>query len=314
MALVSVVIPAYNAERTLAEAIQSILDQTYSPLEVVVVDDGSTDGTEAVARRFGAPVRYVRQKNAGPSAARNTGLAQARGEYVTFVDSDDAFRPERVAVLVKALRQASPAAVFAATDGWLWDGEQYVHRFTLSHPTPGERSLTDFLDYNRTIVGILARRSVLLDVGGFQPDLWRSEDYHLWIRLLAAGHTYVYVPEPLYLYRLQLGTLSRNEELLRQDACRVHQEALRTLPLTWGERRRIAYLLWRDRGNLHATAARAALNHGERLEWARRRAASVTCQGIRTLLRPHFSLQRLTGGDACRRAAFQALDTLQEKN
>src|ERR1700674_1319895 len=95
--LVSVVIPAFNAGQWLAETVNSVVEQTYRPIEVIVVDDGSTDGTGLVAQSFGNLVKYVRQLNGGVGAARNTGLRSSIGEYVAFVDADDLWLPDKLA-------------------------------------------------------------------------------------------------------------------------------------------------------------------------------------------------------------------------
>ncbi|MBI3944301.1 MAG: glycosyltransferase [Armatimonadetes bacterium] len=293
--LVSVVIPAHNAEAFLAEAIASVLDQTYPCVEALVVDDGSTDGTGAIARGFGASVRCLRQENAGPGAARNTGLAHARGEYVAFLDADDAFRPERVAVMVAALRHASPDAAFVTTDAAIWDGRQCRRVFRISRPSPGERGLTAFLDETWCYIGILARRESLLRVGGFRRDLWRCEDYDLWLRLLSGGHTYAYVPEPLYLYRVQEHSLSNDRHRQMLAAHQVDRDALRTLPLTLSQRRRLLHLLWEDRASLFGAAAAARRARGSWAGWAGQRSAWACCQAARVLLRPQWTLARAWG-------------------
>ena len=101
--LVSCVVPVFNGERHLAAAIDSILAQRHRPLEVVVVDDGSTDGSAAVAEAYGEPVRVLRLPNAGPPAARNAGVAQARGELVAFLDADDLWEPDKLTVQLEHL-------------------------------------------------------------------------------------------------------------------------------------------------------------------------------------------------------------------
>ncbi len=94
--LISCVIPVFNGERYLGEALESVLAQSYQPLEVIVVDDGSTDGTAEVARRYGERVRYVWQPNAGETAARNLGLTAAQGEFIAFLDADDVWHSEKL--------------------------------------------------------------------------------------------------------------------------------------------------------------------------------------------------------------------------
>ena len=95
--MISCIVPVYNGERYLAETLQSILGQRVGPLEVIVVDDGSTDGTAGVARRFGSAIRVLHQTNAGPAAARNLGLSEARGDFVAFLDADDLWKPDKLA-------------------------------------------------------------------------------------------------------------------------------------------------------------------------------------------------------------------------
>ena len=94
--LISCIVPAYNGERYLGQTIDSILGQTYRPIEVIVVDDGSTDRTADVAAGYGAPVRLISQPNAGPAAARNTGIEAARGVFLAFLDSDDLWHEEKL--------------------------------------------------------------------------------------------------------------------------------------------------------------------------------------------------------------------------
>lgn len=100
---VSVIIPVYNGERFLAEAIRSALDQTLSPAEIIVIDDGSTDASAEVARGFGPPVRVLAQANLGPAAARNLGVAHAAGDLLAFLDADDLWMPEKLAYQVQFL-------------------------------------------------------------------------------------------------------------------------------------------------------------------------------------------------------------------
>jgi glycosyltransferase involved in cell wall biosynthesis len=115
MSTISVVIPTYNRATLLPEAIESALGQSYAPVEIIVVDDGSKDDTEAVVRRFGAAVLYVSQPNAGVGVARNTGAGRASGRWIAFLDSDDAWERDKLALQLAALR-AAPNAAWSVTD------------------------------------------------------------------------------------------------------------------------------------------------------------------------------------------------------
>jgi len=298
--MVSIIIPAHNVAAFIGDAICSALAQSYPRIEVIVVDDGSTDYTPEVVRRFGREVRLIRQENAGPSAARNAGLAAARGTHVAFLDGDDAFDPTRIEVLLDALRDASPAAAFATTDARLWDGTRFLRRFAISTPVPGERDLSTFLDETWCYIGILARRDTLLAAGGFRQELRHCEDYDLWLRLLAGGKTYAYVPRPLYHYRVRESSLSNDTRQQIGAALRVEREALRTLPLSWGQRRQLAFLAWEDRARLHAMDAERARAEGRGLARGGHLAARGACHGIRAALRPGVCLSRLAhrGGAA----------------
>src|SRR5690349_21822368 len=112
--LVSVVIPAFNARKSVRRAIDAALHQTYSNIEVIVVNDGSTDDTEAIVQSYGERVRYVRQENAGETAARNRGFSMARGEFITLVDHDDWWEPKFVQTCVQFLNE-HPQAVAVST-------------------------------------------------------------------------------------------------------------------------------------------------------------------------------------------------------
>lgn len=173
---VSVVVPTYERRELVVRAVRSALAQTFRDLEVIVADDGSTDGTgEAVAALDSPRVRYLRQRNRGPSAARNAGIAVARGELVAFLDSDNLWRPEHVAVLVDAFARW-PEAVLAAT-------VPFAPAAGLIHPLPRElvASSVGFT------TAVAVRRRELDAVGGFDEQLWADEDGDLWLRLAFRG-------------------------------------------------------------------------------------------------------------------------------
>jgi glycosyltransferase involved in cell wall biosynthesis len=173
--LVSVVVPVHDGERFVGEAIESVLAQTYAPIEVIVVDDGSTDGTADIIARYPS-VRSLAQDNAGPSAARNAGIAVATGAYVTFCDSDDRFRPTKVAAQVAHL-EAHPGT------GCVLVGHATFYEPGVA-PAAWERD-----EGGTQPQSVLARREVLDAVGGFDPTFRFAEGIEWLGRVRAAGIT-----------------------------------------------------------------------------------------------------------------------------
>lgn len=181
--IVSAVIPAYNAEALIREAIQSILDQTYEVMEIVVVDDGSVDRTAEAARGY-PRTRVIQQVNAGPGAARNTGIRASTGEWIAFLDSDDVWVRNKVEV---QLRHIAPDVGVIHCNrfdpihfGNLW------HR--QAHVTPS---------------GAMVRREALLEVGGFEESrsVMSVEDLNLWLKIALTGWRFVRSESNLFNYR-----------------------------------------------------------------------------------------------------------------
>jgi glycosyltransferase involved in cell wall biosynthesis len=193
MPLVSVVIPAYNAEKFVLQAVRSVLQQCYQPLEIWLVDDGSTDQTAEIVRQHAPTVKIVRQENAGVAAARNTGVQLARGELICFLDADDGWLPGKLAAQV-AYMQAHPEVGLLYHDWLVWRPDA-----TGAYPplpaTPPE--CTDTIDndrsgwiYHRLLLDSLVhtstamiRSQVMADVGLFDPHLKLGEDYDYWLRV-----------------------------------------------------------------------------------------------------------------------------------
>ena len=252
---VSVVIPCYNYGRFLRDAVASIQSQTFTDHEIIVVDDGSTDDTEIQAREMGATVRYLRQPNQGPSAARNTGIAAARGRYIAFLDADDTWQPEKLARQVPIL-EGHPDVVLVYTDSTYFDGatgrDVGRHRERFAHPHG--RVLGRLLEAGNFIHSPtpLVRRTTLEDVGGFDPTLRSSEDWDLWVRIAARGEI-AYIDEPLARYRLHGAQASRNVDALRDGQLRVLNKALGTpnIAATGVDMRRALRNVWVDCGLCH---------------------------------------------------------------
>ena len=228
-ACVSVVIPCYNHGRCLARAVQSLIDQTYAHTQIVVVDDGSSDDTAAVARSFGARVEYVHQANAGLSAARNTGLRHARGEWVVFLDADDWLPPDALRQHLEAAQSHPAASVFCG--GWRVVDDQGALLHENEAPAFQPDSFHGLLPYNPgPCHAYMVRKRVLDKAGPFDAGLRSCEDWDMWLRIAAAGQEFVRVPAMVAVYRRAPGTMSTNTPRMVQTAMAVLTRARRVHP------------------------------------------------------------------------------------
>ena len=225
---ISVVIPAYNAARLIGAAIESVLAQTRPVAEIVVVDDGSTDGTAEVATGFGEQVRCLRQDNAGPSAARNTGIEAATGEWIAFLDTDDSWLPSKVEAELEVLT-AHPELAWIGVNHLLRDfatGEDTV-RFDPERAgklLDGGPVLPDFVEaacagLGWDPVGLLVRRDVLLEAGGFRAGLHYAEDLDLCLAIARRHPAIGFVAEPSAVHLVgRTGSLSSRAPVAAQMA------------------------------------------------------------------------------------------------
>jgi glycosyltransferase involved in cell wall biosynthesis len=197
--LVSVIIPAYNAEKTIRRALESVLLQNYAPIEIIVVNDASHDGTAAVVESFGEPTIALinRPVNGGVSAATNTGLRRARGEYVAFLDADDEWLPGKLHKQV-ALISAYPQMTFVSCGGrFISSSGDVREEFGMKIPALSSDLWRKLLaDTYVAKPCVLARRTAFAQVGEFDENLPMAEDQDMWIRLASAGDVGV-VLEPL---------------------------------------------------------------------------------------------------------------------
>ena len=201
--LISCIVPVFNGERYLREALDSILAQTYRPLEVVVVDDGSTDGTAAVVASYGEQIRYLSQPNAGPAAARNLGLQAAIGEFIAFLDADDLWHPEKLARQMArfAARPKLALCVTHARNFWIPELSEEAARYR-GHPRLAE-ALPGYLTST-----LLARRTLFDTPGQFNAALRLGEDTDWFLRAAERGVVMELVSEVLVYRRLHQTTLS----------------------------------------------------------------------------------------------------------
>lgn len=239
--LISVIMPCFNAAPYVEEAVRSVMEQTYPEIELIIVDDGSTDASQEIvaklAGEYPARIRHVAQSNAGPYAARNHGLALAKGEFVAFLDADDWWSKDCIQKMLSAVNEDDSIAL--AYCGWQnvglegGRGEPYV---------PPDYELEDkavrFLRAAAPwpIHAALVRRSVIEEVGGFDLHLPTCMDYDLWLRI-AVSRPIRLVPEVLAFYRHHASgqitstqwRQARNSWLVKRKFLREHPEQVRHL-------------------------------------------------------------------------------------
>lgn len=222
----SVVIPAYNCERYIAQAIESARAQTIGAeqVEIIVLDDGSTDGTARVASSFGRAVRFVQLDHGGVSRARNTGVALARAPVVAFLDADDYWMPHRLESALRLLdceeRVFVNTEYYVERDGVLSRDPYYKSRalrclFQLSAPA----QLTFALEDNFINSMVVAPKEALVLAGGFNANLRYGEDWDLWLRLLRSGYAARLVTAPSAVYRFGRpgATTTRHDASMARD-------------------------------------------------------------------------------------------------
>lgn len=242
MPRVSVIIPAYNAQRYIAETLRSVEAQTYDDWEVVLCDDGSTDDTAEVAQSFGERITVVRgSANTGPSAARNRALDRSRGELVAFLDADDYWFPTYLEHLVYLFDDAETRGGhvgIVACNAKILGADGFLPRtyFDLID-VPEELTLTRLLLSNPIFTSALSPRAAVVQAGGFWPELSHGEDYDLWLRIVELGYRVILTDRPLAVYRVTPGSLSTDPAAMARGLQMLYRRALERGNLPPRERR-----------------------------------------------------------------------------
>ena len=229
--LVSVIIPTWNSATVLPETLRSLQAQTYRHFEAIIVDDGSTDDTVAVARRFceaDPRLRLVFQNHCGLSATRNAGLEQAHGEYIAFLDSDDVWLPEKLARQMALFRE-DRRVNFAYSNFYFWDGARDLSAYYRDgKPMPDGNANRRLIFAN--IYGlptVVVRRELLRENGGFDTGFDGCEDWDLWLRLAGHGMWARGIRDPLVRYRRWAGNMSNHKLRMAQGDVSVLEKNLR---------------------------------------------------------------------------------------
>ena len=267
MAKFSVVIPTFNRATQIVAALDSVRAQDFGDVEIWVIDDGSTDGTEDVVGEYPAEVGYVRQDNAGVAAARNEGIRRSSAEYVAFLDSDDRWLPHKLARVDAALSHRPEAALlfsdvesFDPAGARLWTSR-------LPRGRTADRSSLLLGNFIATSSAV-ARRDVLEEEGGFDETLTQAEDWDLWLRV-AQRAPLVHIDEILVHRTVDPASLSAAPADQEVSARKVLESALSEVP------RPPRSIARKARARLDYAAARAYLSAGDRSAALRRYRSSV---------------------------------------
>jgi GT2 family glycosyltransferase len=263
---VSIITPAFQAHDFLADAVRSVLAQTFGDFELLVVDDGSTDQTADIAQSFAtidARIRLIRQSNGGTSSARNTALAHARAPLFALLDSDDVWMPDYLEEQVRLVRSWPSAGIVSANAinlGGMLDG-------TPLRPIQGEvqrLTLQDLIEFEESVtIMAVIRREVYERIGGFDTSLRSSEDYDYWIRSAAAGFDVLFNPKPLAFYRRRTDSISADGERMFESITRVLRKATASVSEALPEGIAIARQLACLESRALAESAKCALHRGE---------------------------------------------------
>ena len=270
--LVSVVIPAYNAAGFVRRAVDSVLAQTFADFELLVVDDGSTDGTREVLAGYGDRLRVLAQPNGGPAAARNQGLHHAQGEYVAFLDADDHWLPQKLSRQLQLMSTRPEVGFCSTATSVVTDSGAPAGVWPCG---TGAEPMPDLLFIRSAAIsgstsGVLARRALLLQAGGFDESLRGFEDPDLWIRLSARAG-YACIPEALTVVVRTPGSVSTHLARMRAATLASFRKNRTLLPAA----RQGAY--WR-------AACAGALTDYAKMAWRagdRRHAVAWTLEALR---------------------------------
>jgi GT2 family glycosyltransferase len=220
--MISIIIPCFRHGDLLGQAVDSALAQTHPAVEVIVVNDGSDDDTEAAATAFGQSITYIAKENGGLSSARNAGLRRATGDYVLFLDADDLLHPEAVERLVAA---ASPACDRIVIMGVRYFRDRPDEAGPAVIPEYASTLAPTIFVRNHPVHGIMCPRAAIEAAGGFDESLRAVEDWDLWIRVATSGIGVVTLPWCGAFYRQTPGSMSSDRTTMARAKCRLFAKA-----------------------------------------------------------------------------------------
>jgi glycosyltransferase involved in cell wall biosynthesis len=226
--LVTVLMPVYNGEQYLRKAIDSILTQTYTDFELLIVNDGSTDKSLQIANSFKDDrIKIINQSNTGVSIALNNGLKQAKGKYIARMDADDICKPERLEVQMRYLLQHPECILLGTEAEYIDEQEQYV--FPYKSPGYSHEELVNALQYDCPFlhISVIFLKSAVINIGGYNKDAYLFEDYFLWTKLVKFGNV-ACLKENLISCRLNPSSVTLDYRDYSKEYWELKKKAIRT--------------------------------------------------------------------------------------
>lgn len=229
MPKVSVIIPTYNREKLIGRAIESVLAQTHPAYEIIVVDDGSTDGTKSALAPFNGKIKYVHQANAGIAGARNRGIQESGGEYIAFLDSDDYWAPEKLAEQVRVLDACPKVGIVFAPMPIVNEKGETLGRKPAGATGKNLRELLEFWGDLPTST-VMTRRECFKKAGVFDPALPPMEDFDMWLRIARYYDLYEIEGKVLAYYYRHSEQATSSKLKVYDGLVKIYTKALKNFP------------------------------------------------------------------------------------
>src|SRR6266496_783117 len=272
--LVSVVIPAYRCAEYIAEGIESVLTQSLSDLEIIVVNDGSPDTAdlEAALLPYAGRIRYFKEGTKGPSGARNTGIRNAFGKYIAFLDGDDYWTPDHLAKNIGILEGNSEIALVYCDCILIKDGQPFSRVF-FAQGQSRRVSFESLLLQSSTIStsSVVVSREAITTAGRFDETIHRCEDFDMWLRLAFQGSRMAYHPDAEVYHRVHKVSLSADSLAMIKDRVRVYEKTASTLAVCREQRQIIRRMITKSQSDGYVEQLKESL---ERKDYAEAREAA----------------------------------------
>jgi glycosyltransferase involved in cell wall biosynthesis len=265
--LVSVIIPAYNTAPFIAETLDSVFEQSFRNFEVIVINDGSPDSAELeqVLVRYRKRIRYFEQANRGVAGAKNTGIRDARGRYLAFLDSDDCWLPDYLLSQMKMFENCLSTDVVYC-DAYHFGRPDLVGKtYMQTCPSNGPATLGTLIAGDCQVIAscTVALKQAVVDAGLFDETLDRCEDYDLWLRILYRGGQMSYHRKVLGKYRTRTDSLTRDSMKMSEALIAVYEKASRTMDLSWETRATLENRIREAQAHFDLEAGRNFLDAGD---------------------------------------------------